>query len=87
MAKLNHILNLLLPDHPTHLSFELTNRRNRQHVLGLVFMALCTWAFNANVGQAGIGTVHQAKVSNYSPDPQNAVIAQPRCCFALCTAI
>ena len=81
MRTLDHILHLLSPDHLAHLSFELTDRLDRQHVLGFCFVALCTLAFHANVGQAGIGTINQAKVSNNSPVPPNAVIAQPQMLF------
>ena len=71
MTTLNNILNLLPPDDLTHMGFKLTDRFDRQHVLGIFLVALCTLAFNANVGQAGIGTVHQAKVSNNSPLSMN----------------
>jgi hypothetical protein len=78
MGKLDYILNLLLPDNLTHLGFKLADRFDRQHVLGIFLVALCTLAFNSNVGQAGIGTINQAKVSNNGPVPQNTVIAQPQ---------
>ena len=32
-----------------------------------VLIALCTVGIQAHVGQAGIGTIHQAQVSNLSP--------------------
>jgi len=65
MTTLNDILNLLLPDDLTHAGFKLTDRFDRQHILGLVLVALCMLAVNANMGQAGIGTIYKAKVSNH----------------------
>ena len=81
MGYFNHILNLLLPDDLVHAGFELTDRRHRQHLLGFVFVALCMPVFDANMGQAGIGAIDQAQVSNYCPAPPNAVIAQPQMLF------
>jgi len=81
MRNIDNILNLLTPDYLVHKGFKLTDRRQRQHILGIIFIALCTLAFNADMGQAGIGAVNQAKVSNYRPVPQNAVIAQPKMLF------
>jgi hypothetical protein len=65
------------------MNFEFADRRHVQHILGIIFIALCTLVCNANVGQAGIGTIHQAQVSNYCPVPPNAVITQPKMLFLL----
>ena len=81
MTKLDNIFNLMIPDDLAHTGFELADRRQRQHIPGILFIALCTLVINTNMGQAGIGTIHQAKVSNYCPVPQNAVIARPQMMF------
>ena len=81
MRHFNNILNLLIPDNLVHLGFELADRRHRQHILGIVFMALCTLVIQANMGQAGIGTIDQGQVSNYRPVPPSTVIAQPQMLF------
>ena len=74
MAIFDNILNVLLPDYPTHSVFEFANRLKSQHILGFV-LALCTVGFNPYVGQAGIGTIDQVQVSNHSPVSQDAIIA------------
>ena len=81
MRYFNNILNLLSPDYLVHADFQSADRRQRQHILGIFFVALCTLVGYTNMGQAGIGAVNQAQVSNYCPVPQNAVIAQPKMLF------
>jgi len=81
MADFNNILNFLLPNNLMHTVFELADRRYRQHILGFVFTALCMLGIHAHMGQAGIGTIDQAQVSNYRPVPPHAVIAQPQMLF------
>ena len=80
MTMYDNILNVLLPDYPTHSVFEFANRFKSQHFLGFV-LALCTIGFNPYVGQAGIGTINQPQVSNHSPVSQYAIIAQPQMLF------
>ena len=80
MTILDNILNVLLPDDPTHSVFEFANRLKSQHILGFV-LALCTVGFNPYVGQAGIGAINQVQVSNHSPVSQYAIIAQPQMLF------
>src|SRR6056297_530694 len=81
MRYFNNILNLLSPDYLMHADFQSADRRQRQHILGIFFVALCTLVGYTNMGQAGIGAVNQAQVSNYCPVPQNTVIAQPKMLF------
>src|SRR4030042_1579313 len=80
MTIFDNILNILLPDYPTHSVLKFANRFKSQHILGFV-LALCTVVFNPYVGQAGIGTIDQVQVSNHSPVPFDAVIAQPQMLF------
>ena len=74
-------MNLLTPDNLVHAGFELADRRHRQHILGLVFVALCTLVLQTNMGQAGIGAIDERQVSNNRPIPPDAVIAQPQMLF------
>ncbi len=53
MTMFDNILNVLLPDYPTHSVFEFANRFKSQHILGFV-LALCTVGFNPYVAQAGM---------------------------------
>jgi len=80
MAVLDNLFDILLPDPLAQRRFELADRLQSQHS-NLLCVALCTLGLYAQVGQAGIGAVHQVQVSNYSPVPQNAVIAQPQMLF------
>ena len=77
MTVFDDIFNVLLPNGSTHAVFEFAHRLKRQHFVVLA-VALCTMGLYAHVGQAGIGGVNQVQVSNYSPVPQNTVIAQPQ---------
>lgn len=77
MTVFNNIFNVLLPYNSTHALFEFANRLKRQH-LCLFNMALFSMGLYTHVGQAGIGGINQVQVSNYSPVPQDAVIAQPQ---------
>ena len=63
MTVLNDLLNVLLPNHSTHVLFEFAHRLQRQHLVGLA-VALGTVGLYAQVGQAGIGGVNQVQVSN-----------------------
>ena len=80
MAVLDDIFDILLPDNLAHALLKFTDRFKSQHSIVFV-LAFCTTGFNAHVGQAGIRDVHQVQVSNYSPVPQNTVIAQPQMLF------
>jgi len=80
MTIFDNILNILLPEDPTHSVFEFANRLKSQHILGFV-LALCTIGFNPCVGQAGVGTIDQVQVSNHSLVPFDTVIAQPQMLF------
>jgi hypothetical protein len=80
MTVFDNILNILLPNYPTHPVFELANRLKSQHFLGLL-LALCTIGLYPYVGQAGIGNVNQVQVSNHSPVPFDTVVAQPQMLF------
>lgn len=73
MTAFDNIRKILMPDHPTHLIFELADRLKSQHFLSLI-LALCTIGFYAQVDQAGIGNIHQVKVSNYHLVPKHSVI-------------
>ena len=77
MTVLYYILHRLLPGQLTHPGLELAHRRQTQHVL-VFLLALCTLVLNGQVGQAGIGAIHQVQVSNYTAVPPYAVIAQPQ---------
>ena len=77
MTHLDHIINRLAPDDALQIGLELPDRRKMQHVLGLV-VALCTVGLQTQVGQAGMGGVHQVQVSHHSPVPLHAVSAQPQ---------
>ena len=81
MAVFNDIFNRLLPNDLAHVILELTDRLKWQQFLGIVSLALCTSSFQAHVGQAGIGGIHQVQVSNHSLVPQHAVIRQPQMLF------
>ena len=62
MTVFDNIFNILLPDYLVHGLFEFADRLKTQHFI-LLGLALCTLSFNAQVGQAGIGTIDQAQVS------------------------
>jgi len=61
MTIFDKIMNVLLPDYPTHSVLEFANRFKSQHFLGFV-LALCTLGFQAQADQAGIGTINQVRV-------------------------
>ncbi len=75
MAAFDNILHRLPPGQLTHPGLELAHRRQLQHVF-VFLLALCTLVLNGQVGQAGIGGIHQVQVSDHTLVPQHAVIAQ-----------
>ena len=78
MTRLDHVLHRVAPDHLREFRLELPNRGQAQHIFLALGLALCTVGGEAQVGQAGIGAINQVQVSNHSPVPQDAVIAQPQ---------
>ena len=80
MTVFDNIFDIVLPDHLAQRRFEFADRLKSQHSIFLR-VALCTLGLQAQVGQAGIGAIDQVQVSNYSPVPQDAVIAQPQMLF------
>jgi hypothetical protein len=83
MTMFNDIFNRLLPNDLAHAIFEFTDRFKSQHFLGMMVLALCTLSLHAQVGQAGIGGIHQVQVSNHSLVPQDTVIRQPQLLFLI----
>ena len=53
MTIFDNILNVLLPNYPTHAIFKFADRFKSHHFLGFV-LALCMIGFYAHMGQAGI---------------------------------
>ena len=72
----HNIFNGFLPDYLTHAGLELTDRRQAQHIFIFLLMALGTMGLQAHVGQAGVGAIDQAEVSDHCVVPANPVIAQ-----------
>lgn len=77
MGMVNDIPDALVPDHLPHPGLERTDRRQTRHMIVLA-SALCTGPGKSQVGQAGIGDIHQVQVSIHSPVPEDPVIAQPQ---------
>src|SRR4030042_2146455 len=80
MTIFDNIFDILLPDYLVHGLLEFADRLKTQHFI-IFCLAVGTLGFNAQVGQAGIGTINQAQVSCHCPVPQYAVIAQPQMLF------
>ena len=79
MTDLHDLFDRFLPHQLAHAGLECVDRRQRKRLHRESFLALCTLMLaQSQVGQAGIGGIDQVQVSDYSPVPPAAVVAQPQ---------